>query len=115
MEVPKLTIEKWQTLWQQIYDMSYYRKNVVEEIITDVSEYDDLYKYQNFNEITLEYIWKFNSSFKNVDGEYLHPLIVPELKKIYVPRFLFETLGVFEWFKYSFPKCKILFWEDYTM
>jgi len=115
MKIPQLTVEKWQILWQQICDMSYYRKNIVEEIKTDVSEYDDLYKYQNFNEITLEYIWKFNSSFKNVDGEYLQALVVPELKNIYVPRFLFETLGVFEWFKYSFPNCKILFWEDYTM
>lgn len=82
--------------------MAYYRKNVVSEFIVD-GLYDELLKLKNLEELTLDFQWK--------NYQQLKPLIIPELKYIYVPRILFESLGVYAWFKYSFPNCKIEFWE----
>jgi len=52
------------------------------------------------------------SARRDPDGNYVDPVVVPELKEIYVPRILFTCLGVFTWFRHSFPNCQILFWED---
>jgi hypothetical protein len=92
----------WQETWQKLCDMAYYRKNVVSEFIVD-GLYDELLKLKNLEELTLDFQWK--------NYQQLKPLIIPELKYIYVPRILFESLGVYAWFKYSFPNCKIEFWE----
>lgn len=92
----------WQETWQKLCDMAYYRKNVVSEFIVD-GLYEEILKLKNLEELTLDFQWK--------NYQELKPLIIPELKYIYVPRILFESLGVYAWFKYSFPNCKIEFWE----
>ena len=116
MEVPQDVITKWQTVWQQLCDMAYYRKNISPMISVDRDNYYDLLRYrvsaENFDQITLYYMWKQTSSVQKLDGTPIEPLVVPELLEIYVPRVLFETLGVYQWFKHSFPMCSILFWED---
>jgi hypothetical protein len=116
MEVPQDVINKWQPIWQQICDMAYSRKNIVPTVSIEKFNYSDLLGYmlnsRNFDQITLDYTWKQTTSRKNTDGTPVEVFVVPELREIYVPRILFETLGVFQWFKHSFPNCSILFWED---
>jgi len=117
MEVPQDVIDKWQAVWKRITDMAYFHSNIVDNISVTKHDYHTLLMYSrsrcsNFDKITLDYEWKFVSTFKNVDGSFLEPMVVPELREIYVPRILFETMGVYSWFKHSFPNCTILFWED---
>jgi hypothetical protein len=113
MELTNEQIKKWQIIWHRVCALSFFRKDIVSQIIIDNQE--DIKKYRssrNFEEITLDYTWKFYSSLKDQNGNYIEPLVVPELEKIYVPHALFEALGVYAWFKYSFPNCVISFWED---
>jgi len=116
MDVPQDVINKWQSVWQQICDMAYYRNNVTTSIFVETKKYTDLLKYminsKNFDQITLDYMWKQVSSVRGVDGNYIEPCVVSELTQIYIPRILFDTLGVYAWFKHSFPNCVICFWED---
>ena len=56
------------------------------------------------DEITLDYMWEFYSR------KYRNCGIVPELKRLHVPRELFMCLGVQKWFEYSFPNCLVTFW-----
>lgn len=116
MDVPQNVIIKWQFIWQKICDMAYSRKRISDRVLIEKFNYTELLNYMinssNFEQITLDYIWKQVSSQKNSDGSYVEALIVPELKEIYVPRILFSTPGVFHWFKHSFPNCSISYWED---
>ena len=117
MEVPQDIINKWQTVWKYITRMAYYRIDVVDNVSVTKHDYETLLKYSqsrcsNFDEITLDYEWTLVSRCKDETGTFRLPLVVPELREIYVPRILFETLGVYSWFKHSFPNCTILFWED---
>jgi hypothetical protein len=97
----------WQETWQRLCDMAYYRKNVVSEFIVDGLLGDleqELLESNNVEELTLDFQWQKYQQLK--------PLVIPELKYIYVPKTLFESLGVYSWFRYSFPNCKIEFWEN---
>jgi hypothetical protein len=91
--------------------MAYFRENIVETIVLPPENYDELKRYKS-KEITLEHTWKSWSRLRDSNGAYLDAQVVPELKEIYVPRILFETIGVYAWFNHSFPNCSILFWED---
>jgi hypothetical protein len=116
MEIPQYVVNKWQVVWQKICDMAYHRKDINAIVSVENSDYSELLKYminaKNFNLITLEHMWAQASSARNADGTHAEVFVVPELREIYVPRILFETLGVYTWFKHSFPNCSILFWED---
>jgi hypothetical protein len=97
----------WQETWQRLCDMAYYRKNVVSEFVVDGLLGDleqELLESNNIEELTLDFQWQKYQQLK--------PLVIPELKYIYVPKTLFESLGVYSWFRYSFPNCKIEFWEN---
>jgi len=83
--------------------MAYYRKNVVSEFVVD-GLYEEILESKNVEELTLDFQWQKYQQLK--------PLVIPELKYIYVPKLLFESLGVYSWFRYSFPNCKIEFWEN---
>lgn len=103
-------ISKWQTIWMQVCDMAYERTNIVEELVVKptTSIEEAFYKHnscKNAEEISLDYTWKKYSQTHS------DALVVPELKRIYVPRTLFECIGVYAWFNYSFPNCEIHFWE----
>ena len=63
-----------------------------------------------FEECKLDHELKRISSAKNTLGNFVEPLIVPELVYVKVPKVLFEEIGIYSWFKYSFPNCKIEFW-----
>jgi hypothetical protein len=85
--------------------MAYYRKNVVSEFVVDGLLGDleqELLESKNIEELTLDFQWQKYQRLK--------PLVIPELKYICVPKILFESLGVYSWFQYSFPNCKIEFW-----
>jgi hypothetical protein len=118
MSIPEKTIEKWQSVWQHICEMAYHRNNITDQIqIYHNNDYETLMKYKNicpndFEKLTLDYTWKKVSAVRDSNGEYIDVQVVPELVYIYIPRILFETLGVYAWFKVSFPNCKIIFWED---
>jgi len=117
MEVPQETVQKWQAIWQQICDMAYFRKNITDKVVIPMNDYTTILKYktsryQNFHELTFDYQWQKNSSIRDESGYYLEALVVPELKEIYVPRILFQSMGVLNLFKHSFPNCLVLFWED---
>jgi len=122
MEVPQDVVKKWQSFWEKICDIAYFRKDVVSELsfIMDVlgsrAEYNDICTWSltapNFEEITLHHSWEKVSKLKDENDNYVEPAVVPELREIYVPNVLFQTSGVFEWFKHSFPNCEIFFWED---
>jgi len=95
----------WQETWQRLCDMAYYRKNVVSEFVVDGLLGDlehELLESENIEELTLDFQWQKYQRLK--------PLVIPELKYICVPKILFESLGVYSWFRYSFPNCKIEFW-----
>jgi hypothetical protein len=116
MDIPQDVINKWQVIWQRICDMAYSRKHISHTVLVEKFNYTEILGYMinasNFEQITLDYIWKQVSSQKNPDGSYIQPLVVTELKEMYVPRILFSTPGVFHWFKHSFPNCSISYWED---
>jgi hypothetical protein len=116
MEIKREVVDRWQMVWNNICNMAYYRKGIVKNITTDPLEYNNILRYHslkssNFDEITLDHTWKKYSSMKNNDGEFLEALVVPELEEIYVPRLLFDSLGINEWFKTSFPNCLVSYWE----
>ena len=113
MELTNEQIKKWQAVWHRVCGLAFFRKNIVTKIIVD--DTDDIKHYRscrNFEEVTLDYTWKFYSSLRDENGNYIDTLIVPELEQIYVPHALFEALGVHSWFKHSFPNCVISFWEE---
>ena len=117
MRVPKGKVKQWQSMWQHICDMAYYRKNITDTLYVSENDYTSLLKYRmsnckNFHKLTLDYEWQKISNLRDDNGDFLEPLVVPELKQIYVPRILFESVGVYPWFKHSFPNCTIMFLED---
>jgi hypothetical protein len=117
MKISVEDTEKWQRLWRQICDMAYLRENIITKlvVIPEEEEYNYLKKLDiewEHQHITLSYAWRNISKLTDKNGEFLNPLVVPELEEIYVPNILFQAPGVYTWFSYSFPNCKIFFWED---
>jgi len=81
---------------KQVCEMAYNRTNIVREILVE-----------NNDGLTLESVWREYSKQK-IGNEYVQPYIIFELKKIVVPRDLFEAPGIYTWFAYSFPVCEIV-------
>lgn len=117
MEISTENSKKWQSTWRRVCNMAYFRKDIVSELIVipEDGEYEFLEKLDLEWEhacFTLDYAWKTISKLTDANGEFLQPLVVPELKEIYIPNILFQSPGVYSWFSYSFPNCKVFFWED---
>lgn len=117
MEVPSKTVQKWQAVWHQICNMAYINSENTKTLSIPVEGYKELLEYKmknyvNYEEILLDHTWQKFSLIKDENGDFLEAKVCPDLTEIYVPRILFETMGVFQWFQHSFPNCKILFWED---
>ena len=111
MDLPVKVVRKWQKIWHDLCEMSYNKGERVSSILIEFSkeEYDIFVNAYNtnpseFDKICLERIWK---RYDRVE-----PKIVKELNSMYVPRILFETIGAYTWFAYSFPECKLKFWEE---
>lgn len=107
-------IKKWQGVWNQLCLMAYERRYITSKLMIYPETLNEQYFYErnsckNSDELTLDYMWQKYSGLKK------EAQVVPELTRIYVPRSLFECLGVYAWFKHSFPNCKIQFWEDIAM
>jgi hypothetical protein len=120
------TIDAWQHVWDTICKMAYEEKGICESIVTrpsilcvdnivinDTSELTHSYqyknpKYVNVDFLTLDNIWK---QYSYLYGP-IQPKVIPQFKKLVVPRCLFECLGVRSWFLHSFPNCQIVFWDE---
>lgn len=118
------TIDKWKYVWSEICEMCYNGNFVTESIITvpgsiqvdeelmlsaTEEEHCEIYKLNNWvnrEVIMLDYTWKKYS--KEAGPRNL--LVIPEFKRLHVPRCLFDTLGVSQWFKHCFPNCKVTYW-----
>lgn len=114
----------WQLAWSLICDMCYHKKNIQESILitperfviegeqkenSTPKEHSDYYAKKiptNDEEITLDYVWKQYSKQNH------EIYIIPEFKKLYVPKCLFHDIGVRSWFRHCFPNCTITYWED---
>jgi hypothetical protein len=101
---------RWTMFWTKLCDMAYFREGICSELkihpeFTIEYNLKETFQFPNFNELTLDYTWNNPEIYKEA-------LVVPELKTLYVPKCLFECLGVYKWFEYSFPNCEILFWES---
>jgi hypothetical protein len=91
--------------------MAHERKNVVEELAVLPESENEAAFYSrnscpNFEELTFDYSWKHYAPNRK------DPLEVPELKRLYVPRCLFMTVGVSTFMEIVFPNCKVEFWEN---
>lgn len=95
-------MDSWKSVWETICKMAYENEAPFEKIIIEPSEFS------NNEENTLDYTWK---AYSKKHGSNM-PGIVPEFKELYVPRILFENLGIYSWFRYSFPNCKVEFWKE---
>jgi hypothetical protein len=108
---------KWQALWKTICEMSYHRRCLTYEIARPMEDYQLMEKYKNTNpsdfyKLTLDCTWKEYSERRDTDNNFIEPQVVPELRFIFIPRILFDSLGIRSWFQFSFPNCKVQFWED---
>jgi hypothetical protein len=106
------TIREWQKVWKAVCEMGYnpeakqYTSIVVHSETSDAID-GNLYGYytvQNQHLICLDTVWR--------DYDRLTPIINKNLKTIYVPRVLFNCMGVINWFHFSFPNCEVKFWNE---
>jgi hypothetical protein len=115
MEVPQHVIQKWQAVWRKLLDMAYHGKDVTRQFLTDNTHYDDLYIWskhaRNFEQIQFISTWR-KYDIKDSDGNYIDPIQVPQLEHLYVPRILFDCLGIDTFMSECFPKCVVTYWED---
>lgn len=121
-----VTLEHWQQLWHNICKMAYEGEGVCEKIITRpgllsidgkivANSSESMHSRQygktepiNSYFITLENVWRQYSEFHGPE----QPKVIPELKELVVPYELFNCLGVQSWFRYSFPNCKVFYWDE---
>jgi len=119
------TVNAWQFVWETVCLMAYERKSMVKELITTPGllvidgmvntsklepEHSAIYSERlphNYDEITLDYMWKIYS--RNHDDVQ----VIDSFKRLHVPRALFEDLGIKKWFEYSFPNCKVTYWNEF--
>jgi len=121
------TITRWKTVWERVCEMAYEGDVAYSEIVThpykmrvegiqnnnmDEKEHSNYYSKKspkNYEEITLDDMWrKYSKRYADMGD----PFVVPEFRRLHVPRALFESLGVYPWFRHSFPNCEITFWEQ---
>jgi hypothetical protein len=125
-EYTERTIYAWQEVWENICKMAYEKMEPIEKIITNPgalivngkmvsknSEVGHCHYYAsktpvNDYLITLDYTWKI---YSKKYGSTM-PGVVPEFKELYVPRPIFDDMGIQKWFSHSFPNCKIFYWSE---
>ena len=123
----KDTVVLWTIIWERICKMAYENSDICPELITlpggmvieglsnprnDEDEHQIYYQKripENEDQITFDYTWKRFS--KNYGAPYTL-FIIPDLRRLHVPRVLFDSLGVSQFFRHSFPNCKITFWGE---
>lgn len=121
-----VTVDAWQTLWDKVCKMSYEGTNVCESIVTkpgilyingeiidDNSELTHSNKYANIDPVN-DHLLKLDDMWKQYSKLYgtAQPKIIPEFKELVVPYPLYYCLGVTQWFRYSFPNCKVTYWNS---
>lgn len=121
------TVDDWSQVWETICKMAYEGKQTTSAILTTPSfmmveesandnlsegEHSSYYRKKypdNEYDITLDCTWK---KYSRMYSHMKDPLINLGFERLHVPRPLFESLGIYPWFRYSFPNCKITFWEE---
>lgn len=115
------TVSAWEFIWFTICEMSYTGVCTQEEIITKPGVmYIDACRNNTKNEKNHSIIYSnvnchnrsqilLDTYWSQYSGEVC---VVPEFKKLHVPKALFEVVGVYSWFKKSFPNCVITYWES---
>lgn len=119
----EITIEAWQSVWDHVCKMAYEGTDICESIITrpgvmtingkkvfDKRERTHSQEYARLQPIntyflTLDNMWKQYSDY------YPEVKVIPEFKKLIVPYALYQSLGITQWFRYSFPNCEVIYWE----
>lgn len=105
------TIGAWRNVWNALCEMGYnpqatqYSSIVVR---SETSDKDDANAY-GFYTVSNQHLICLNESWREYDRK--TPIINRELKYLYVPRVLFECLGVRNWFRHSFPECEVEYWS----
>ena len=119
------TVIPWQSVWNHVCKMAYEHNDICDEIIikpngmniggnktsskrewVHAGMYEEAYPLNRY-EITLDFMWKkYNQIYRTG-----MPHVVPQLKRLHVPKALFENLGVKQWFEHSFPNCQIMYWD----
>lgn len=117
------TVDAWQSIWQAICTVAYSGLYEIQEeiivkpealIVKDEQVRNDdreivhtkIYNFRgpkNYYELTLDHTWK------KFEGT---PCVIGTLRRLHVPRVLFEDVGVRQWFAYSFPRCKVTYWDE---
>jgi len=106
------TISEWQKLWRVVCDLAY-NPNAKQYESVSVYSYNSesqdarlygSYTVQNQHLICLDEVWR--SYDKSL------PFVNKTLKRLYVPRVLFNCMGVQNWFKFSFPNCEVTYWPE---
>jgi hypothetical protein len=108
-EIDPIIVDKWKTVWRQLCDMAYYRKNIVEKLIVLPKSAHDatIYKkagFKNEKDICFDTVWKEYSHVGSIQ-------VVPELKELYVPFDLLICPGIWAFMDTCFPNCKIQVWD----
>lgn len=123
----KDTVVWWIIVWERICRMAYENTDICQELITlpggmvidgvssyrnDESEHEQYYQMRfpdNYHEIL------FDSTWRRISKKFGAPydvFIIPQLRRLHVPRSLFQSLGVMQFFSHSFPNCRITFWGE---
>lgn len=122
----EVTIDAWQCIWDKICKMSYEGTDICERIVTrpgvmhingrvvqdrrETTHSQEYSRREPLNDyfLSLDNIWKqYSGLYGSADVK-----VIPELKQLVVPRALYESLGVQQWFRYSFPNCVVTFWNE---
>jgi len=109
--IPEQSIKEWQSIWTQLLDMAYHRKNIVTFFGTTFDFSESWRRDPNFDKLTFDYTWEKYSRVKDENGEFIEPKIVPELTKLCVPVELFHCLGSEIFIKKCFPNAELIYWE----
>ena len=123
----KDTVVLWKITWERICGMAYENRDICQEIITlpgvmfvngDVitrsnEEEHAIYYSQripdNHEQIIFDATWRV---FSKKYGAPYELFVVPQLTRLHIPRDLFDSLGVSQFFRHCFPNCRITFWGE---
>lgn len=111
MEFEKEVVDYWQDIWDKICRMSYEDEETCSEIITNPPFGRNTHFYERnncANAYTLTF--SFTLDFYKLIYSDTTQKIVPELKKLSVPKCLFGVEENMHWFLKTFPNCTIEFW-----
>jgi hypothetical protein len=107
------TIKQWQDVWKKLCSLAYNNLDRETDKITvfsSVSEAeDDAFYERNSTRIRNHHLLCFDQIWRSYDS--MTPTVNTTLRYIYVPRVLFDVLGINSFMKEVFPNCEVVFWK----